>query len=89
MRHIIPMETKVSFKFPVGGSLVYVVDSYPVLLHCDPDCSLDHDHYEEPYICVRQESHTAFPLSQLDHIFDQPHHVGRKATVEERTPTRI
>ena len=86
LHHDIPLGTHVSFKS--GHSLVYVVDQYQELLGpCPPDCSLDHDCYEEPYINVRQESWIAFPLSELLHVFDDPNgHSGRVATETEKTP---
>lgn len=43
----------------------------------------DHDHYTEPYIAVKQEIRTAFPLSQLRHIFDKSG-MGREATEEDK-----
>ncbi len=85
MKHQIPLGTKVTFE---GGSQVYVVDSYQTLLHCDPsgdDCSvhMGEDCYYEPFVCVRQESWTAFPLSKLKTIF-LPNGIGREATFEDK-----
>lgn len=88
LHHDIPLGTKVSFEG--GSSRIYVVDSYQELLGpCPPDCSLDHDCYDEPYITVREESWKAFPLRELKHIFDQPNHMGRDATETEKTPVEL
>lgn len=84
MKHRIPLGTKVSFE---GESFVYIVADYQdVLGPCPPDCTTDHDCYEEAYITVKQEIGRAFPLSKLKHIFDPVTHHGREATLEERTP---
>lgn len=75
-KHTIPLETSVSF----GTGRIYVVDQYQdVLGPCSPDCVLDHDCYEEAYITVREQSWTAFPLSELKLIFDE-NGFGRLAT---------
>lgn len=80
--HRIPLGTHVSFE---GDAQIYVVDQYrDVIKACEPDCDLDHDCYEEPYICVKKEIWTARPLSKLKNIFDNPSHVGRAATTEEK-----
>lgn len=82
MKHIIPLETSVSFE---DTATVFKVSSYQELLGpCEADCRFDHDCYEESYITVREEIIRAFPLSKLLHVFDQPHHAGRLATAEEK-----
>lgn len=81
MRHIIPLNTLVSFK---GQGPCFRVVDYHNLLMCSPDCDLDHDHYREPFITVRQETTLAFPLSQLEYIFDGS--MGRKPSPEESMP---
>jgi hypothetical protein len=68
MKHNIPLGTKVSFH---GDSNIYVVDQYQTLLSCEPDCKEDHDCYTEPCLCVRKQSWIAFPLSQIDYVFDE------------------
>lgn len=84
LHHDIPLGTKVSFK---NGGQVHVVDSYQTLLGpCPADCALDHDCYEEPYIVVREQRWTAYPLKDLEHIFDNPRGFGRKPTEAEKTP---
>ena len=84
MKHCIPLGTRVSFKGIGSDSLVYVVDSYQdVHGPCPPDCLVDHDCYDEPYITVRKQSWTAFPLSRLNHIFDESGQ-GREATAKEK-----
>lgn len=82
MKHIIPLETHVSFE---GYSNVYIVSDFTTLLGpCQPDCPHDDgDCYEELYIHVREETRTTFPLSKLKHIF-LPNGQGRDATLEEK-----
>jgi hypothetical protein len=80
--HNIPLETHVSFE---GEPYVYIVDGYQTVLMCEPDCTLDHECYPEPYIRVRQEIGTAFPLSKLRTIFNPKTHVGRPPTELERS----
>ena len=80
MKHNIKLGTKVSFK---GDSNIYVVDSYQDLLGpCSEDCKDDHDHYEEPYITVRQQSWTAFPLSKLQYRFGKSS-IGKKIDINK------
>lgn len=85
LKHRLPLGTKVSFE---GDAQIYRVASYQdVLGPCEPDCTSDHDCYEEAYMTVSKESWTAFPLSKLKHVFDHPNgHSGRDATEAERTP---
>lgn len=85
VKHSIPLGTRVSFE---NNPKIYFVDSYNTLIGpCSSDCPYDHDCYDESYMCVREESWTAFPLSNLKHIFDDPiHHIGRIPTLAEKLP---
>src|SRR5258708_3126130 len=82
MKHTIPLGTHVTFQDDYSG--IYVVDQYQEVLHCAPDCPLDHDCFEEPYINVRKEYWTVMPLSKLKLVFDQ-HSQGRVPTLAELT----
>lgn len=82
MRHSIPLGTSVSFQ---GNSTIYKACDYLEVHACRVGCTFDHDHYEEPYIAVKEEIRHCFPLSQLNHVFDA-HGIGRDATAFERTP---
>ena len=84
MKHQIPLETRVAF---AGDGNVYVVDGYTELLFCEQPCPIGHesDCFEEPYISVRHETRTAFPLSKLETVFDKEG-LGRDPTKEEKTP---
>jgi len=81
MKHAIPLETVAHFE---GDPTCVKISSYQeVLGPCDKDCTLDHDHYGEAYICVREESWTARPLSKLRLLFDPDTHMGRPPTLKE------
>lgn len=80
--HRIPFGTKVSFGL-AGGSRVYEVDQYQSVLECSPDCTEDHDCFDEPYINVRRSEWTCMPLSKLEFIYGDDHH-GRPATDEDK-----
>lgn len=85
MRHTIPLETHVSFGVE-GGSRVYIVSDYSTVHGpCPSDCLYDHECYSEPYIVVRQETRTAFPLSKLETIFPAGERYGRRPTEAELT----
>ena len=80
MKHNIRLGTKVSFE---GDSNIYIVDRYQDLLSpCSEDCKDDHDHYKEPYITVRQQSWTAFPLSKLKYRFGKSN-IGKKININK------
>ena len=55
----------VSFR---GDSQVYHLSYSPnkgIIKKCPQNCALDHDCYEEDYICVYKVTGTAMPLSKL------------------------
>lgn len=57
-----------------GDSNVYYIESPDVIQKCLETCDLDHDHYEEDYICVYQVTSTAKPVSNLVTFFDDNNH---------------
>lgn len=72
MKHNLPLGTIISV-----GSICYEVVHYQTLLCCDETCKHDHDCYEEPYITVRECGSKAFPISKINHVFDNPDGTGR------------
>lgn len=58
------------------NSRVYEL-AYQDLLYCPPDCTWDHDCYEEPHVGLRVIEGTSLPLSQIGSVFDLPGDYGR------------
>ena len=87
LKHNIPLGTHVAFKGEYG---VYIVTDYTTLLACEQPCNIPHESgcFEEPYICVREEIRTSFPLSRLETIFGKDS-IGRKPTPAELTPQKV
>lgn len=75
-KHNIPLGTKVTFE---GDPFIHQTADYQEIVICPPDCSWDHDHIDEPLICVSQTVTRLLPLNKLHTIFDQPGGFGRKA----------
>jgi hypothetical protein len=79
-KHRLPLGTSISFE---ENPAVYETAGYQGILECKPGCEADHDHFEEPHICVSKTIHYSMPLSQLKTIFDDDG-FGREPTDEER-----
>ena len=81
MKHTIPLGTAVSFD---GDSHIYIVTDYQTLLVCDQPCDIPHesDCFDEPYITVKREIFTSFPLSKLRMTYDAKTHLGKPYKME-------
>lgn len=80
MQHPIPLGTKVAF---AGDPYVYEIADYQTVIACPEDCSLDHDCFPEPHVCVSYRVTTLKPLKDLNVIFDQPDGFGREPLPQE------
>lgn len=77
--HIIPPNTSVSF---FDDTRIYKVDSKHIIGPCDPNCSLDYEHWLEPHIMVREESFVSFPIENIQYIYGNDHR-GREPLTSE------
>lgn len=65
---IIPKKgKKISFH---GESTVFVSEGR-IIPKCEVDCSMDHECYKEDYLCIKEETWTAKPLSRLGSVFNK------------------
>jgi hypothetical protein len=75
-KQIPPIGSHVAFR---GHPQVVIIEN-DVPMVCAPDCDIPHesDHFEQPYVWVRQETRMWLPLADLDMVFDPRTHVGKE-----------